>query len=81
MDNCVYMFDDFSNVNAMLGEDKQCRVILCRISKSAAAERALVAALAVSKCQERVLINNNELIFQLSSDLDEFENEVRIIFS
>ncbi|ACI47397.1 unknown [Spodoptera litura nucleopolyhedrovirus II] len=55
--------------------------ILCRISKSSNVERALISALAVSKCPERIRVNGDEIIFQTPDDLDKFENELRVMYS
>nr|QKO28905.1 hypothetical protein [Spodoptera exigua multiple nucleopolyhedrovirus] len=79
--NCVYLLDDFERVNKYLSENQDCRVVLCRISKSSSVERALVSALAISKCPERIRVNGDEIIFQNADDLDKFENELRIMYS
>ena len=82
IENCVYLLDNFDAANRYLSENCKSRMVLCRISKSTSSvERALVAALAVSKCPERVRVNGNEIIFQHASDVDNFENELRIMFS
>ncbi|QNV47785.1 hypothetical protein [Alphabaculovirus altersperidaniae] len=79
--NRVYLLDKFERVNRYLSENQECRVILCRILKSSDVERALISALAVSKCPERICVNGDEIIFQNISDLDKFENELRIMYS
>lgn len=79
--NCVYLLNDFEAVNKYLSDNSDCRVILCRISKSSNVERALISALAVSKCPERIRVNGDEIIFQTPDDLDKFENELRIMYS
>ncbi|WBB27189.1 hypothetical protein [Mythimna sequax nucleopolyhedrovirus] len=80
-DNVVHLIEDFERVNEIL-----CRgggkVLLCRLTKNLAVERALCIALAKSNCADSVeLREHNCLEFKHTSDVDTFDKDVRLMFN
>jgi hypothetical protein len=81
--NYVHLYDEFDQVNRALREGNgrvDCRMILCRISKAVAVEKALCVTVAKSKYGKKVLVNDNTLVFLSSLDVDNFETDVRVMF-
>lgn len=78
--NNVHLFEHFEQVNEVVGQGDG-RVLLCRLTKSLAVERALCIAVAKSKCGENVVIRSNCLVFEHGADADSFEKDVRVMFN
>lgn len=79
-ENNVFLYKDFADVNKKIRETSDSRVILCRISKAAAVERALVVALAHSRFENYVNVTTNHITFSRTADIDEFEKDVQMMF-
>ncbi|ACI28735.1 agip33 [Agrotis ipsilon multiple nucleopolyhedrovirus] len=79
-ENCVHFFEEFARLNEALRASNQWRVVLCRISKSTAVERALVITVARSKSNDRVVLTKNTIQFQSSDEAEAFEKDIRLMF-
>lgn len=79
-ENHVLIYDDFAEVNRKIRESSDCKVILCRISKAVAIERALIVALAHSRFENYVRVTTNQITFLRIEDIVEFEKDVQMMF-
>ncbi|AAZ38195.1 ORF-29 [Agrotis segetum nucleopolyhedrovirus A] len=80
-ENCVYFYKNFADVNAILRNSDDCRVLLCRVSKATIVEQALCTAVASSKYTDCIVATSNTIQFIRSADADSFENDVQIMFN
>ncbi|AAM95022.1 hypothetical protein [Mamestra configurata nucleopolyhedrovirus B] len=81
-DNVVHLIEDFEKVNEILSQSGGGKVLLCRLTKSLAVERALCIALAKSNWGDSVkLRDNNCLEFKHAHDIDAYDKEVRVMFN
>ncbi|AIZ48587.1 asb029 [Agrotis segetum nucleopolyhedrovirus B] len=78
--NCVQFFEEFAQLNEALRDNNQWRVVLCRISKSTAVERALVITVARSKSNDTVVLTKNSIQFQSNDEAEAFEEDIRLMF-
>ncbi|AIE47755.1 hypothetical protein pesp024 [Peridroma alphabaculovirus] len=81
-DNCIHLHEHFAQVNAALLSNASTRVLLCRISQTSHMERALCVAVAKSKFGDNVVTRDDDtVVFLRTADADEYERDVRVMFS
>ena len=74
--NHIYLLEDFGKVNELLSNGGG-RVVLCRLTKTLAIERALCIALAKSKCSDQIVVDDYKIKFVTKVEANKFEDALR----